>query len=112
MEGLLVRVASGAPIETLQKVGGCYIDVSKVSEGQVYALEAMSCITLLTLAVGLGLDPREQEVFGPALALIQVAMSTGIIGFASGVALEGYSGSCKSLTFFWKSHVYVVVVLF
>lgn len=62
--GFLVRASLGVPPEEFRTVPGCYIDTSLVTPGQAYALETMTALALIFIAFGVGLDPRQQQVFG------------------------------------------------
>lgn len=44
-----------------------------------YALETMTSFALVFIAFGVGLDPRQREVFGPALSPILVGISRRLI---------------------------------
>jgi hypothetical protein len=55
----------------------------------------MASLTLLFLAFGLGLDPRNSTTFGPALAPFLIGFSGAVILFAGGIARKGYLGACK-----------------
>ncbi|KAF2660890.1 MIP transporter [Lophiostoma macrostomum CBS 122681] len=91
--GFLVRAGLGAPPEDFHAVPGCYIDTSLVTPGQAYALETMSSLALVFIAFGVGLDPRQRKVFGPALSPILVGLALGLCSFATGIARPGYAGS-------------------
>jgi glycerol uptake facilitator-like aquaporin len=62
--GFMVRASLGTPPEGFRAVPGCYIDTSLVTPGQAYALETMTALALIFIAFGVGLDPRQQQVFG------------------------------------------------
>ncbi|KAF2266102.1 MIP transporter [Lojkania enalia] len=91
--GFLVRTSLGAPPETFHTVPGCYIDPALVTPGQAYALETMTCSTLIFIAFGVALDPRQRQVFGPAYAPVLVGLTLGLCSFASGIARPGYGGA-------------------
>jgi hypothetical protein len=55
----------------------------------------MASLTILFLAFGLGLDPRNSTTFGPALAPFLIGFSGAVILFAGGIARKGYLGACK-----------------
>lgn len=44
-----------------------------------YALETMTAFALLFIAFGVGLDPRQKGVFGPALSPILVRQNSGVL---------------------------------
>jgi glycerol uptake facilitator-like aquaporin len=88
--GLLLRVSFGSR-DFL--VGGCAIDTALVPVGDIFALEFMADITLLFLAFGVGLDPRQRATFGPALGPILVGVALGVLSFGTGFARMGYGGA-------------------
>ena len=45
------------------------------------------------LAFGVGLDPRQAELFGPRLGPLFVGCSLGIVSFASSGLAAGYTGA-------------------
>ena len=51
---------------------------------------------LIFIAFGVGLDPRQAKVFGPALAPILVGLSLGFGTLASSLVKPGYTGICES----------------
>ncbi|KAF2688797.1 MIP transporter [Lentithecium fluviatile CBS 122367] len=91
--GFLVRVSLGAPPASFHAAPGCYIDPGMVTPGQTYALETMSSFALILIAFGVGLDPRQRDVFGPALSPILVGLAQGLCTFASSFARAGYAGA-------------------
>lgn len=57
-------------------------------------LEYLFSQTLIFFAFGIGLDPRQAKVFGPALAPILIGCSLGLSTLASALIKPGYSGVC------------------
>jgi hypothetical protein len=51
---------------------------------------------MVFLAFGVGLDPRQREVFGPALGPIFVGIIVGGCSFLTGISRDGYTGFCTS----------------
>lgn len=45
-------------------IPGCFIGAS-VTAGEAFVLETMTCLTLVFIAFGIGLDPRQKLVYGP-----------------------------------------------
>ena len=45
------------------------------------------------LAFGVALDPRQQKLFGMFAAPLAVGCSVGLVSFASGALVSGYSGA-------------------
>jgi glycerol uptake facilitator-like aquaporin len=94
--GFILRSALGGNPETLLYTPGCYIDPTEVPATQAFALETMGSLFLLFLAFGLGLDPRNQGSFGPALGVFLVGLASATTLFAGGIAIPGYLGiSCN-----------------
>ncbi|KAL2830709.1 aquaporin-like protein [Aspergillus pseudoustus] len=73
-------------------VPGCYIDTSKISIGSAFTIEATTDFALVFLSFGVGLDPRQREVFGPALGPIFVGLIVGMCTFFTGFSRDGYTG--------------------
>jgi glycerol uptake facilitator-like aquaporin len=76
-------------------IPGCTIDPQYVSPIQAIILETMSCFALQFLAVGIGLDPRQGQIYGPALAPILIGFAAMYCTFASAFLKEGYYGACE-----------------
>ncbi|PSN67864.1 aquaporin-like protein, partial [Corynespora cassiicola Philippines] len=91
--GFLVRASLGTPAESLHIIPGCYVDPSVVAPAEAYVLETMSSFALVMIAFGVGLDPRQRDVFGPALSPILIGLAIALCSFASGIARQGYSGA-------------------
>ena len=62
-----------------------------VSPGQMFVLEYLFAQALIIIAFGIGLDPRQAKVFGPALAPLLVGLTLGLGTLASGIAKPGYT---------------------
>ncbi|KAJ5693989.1 hypothetical protein N7536_004401 [Penicillium majusculum] len=89
MAGLLLR----ASFDTRSFiVPGCYIDTTKVSVGSAFAIEFTTDFALIFLSFGVGLDPRQRSVFGPALGPIFVGIVLGMCTFVTGFSRIGYTG--------------------
>ena len=88
--GLLIRASYG----TRQYIaGGCGIDTNLVPVADALAIEFTSDLALLFLSFGVGLDPRQKQIFGPALAPIFVGFILGIISFGTSFSRKGYNGA-------------------
>lgn len=55
-------------------------------------LEYMFAQALIFTAFGVGLDPRQAKVFGPALSPVLVGLTLGLGTLASSLAKPGYTG--------------------
>jgi glycerol uptake facilitator-like aquaporin len=75
-------------------IPGCTVDASRVSPGQMFVMEFMLAQALIFTAFGVGLDPRQGRVFGPALAPFLVGGTLGLATLASTLAKPGYTGVC------------------
>ncbi|KAL3452333.1 aquaporin-like protein [Aspergillus insuetus] len=73
-------------------VPGCYIDTSLVSLASAFTIEATTDFAMVFLAFGVGLDPRQREVFGPALGPIFIGIIVGGCSFLTGISRDGYTG--------------------
>lgn len=90
LAGLLIR----ASISTRDfKVGGCFLYTSMVTISSAFTVEFVACVIMLFLAFGVGLDPRQKEIFGPALAPILVGLSSGTMIFSTAFSRPGYGGA-------------------
>jgi glycerol uptake facilitator-like aquaporin len=74
------------------KVGGCFLFLDQATVSSALATEFMACLTILFLAFGVGLDPRQSAVFGPALAPALVGLSLGVLSFGLSFGKPGYGG--------------------
>ena len=79
-------------------VGGCWMDTSIVSLGESLATEVTADIILLYFAFGLGLDPRQNVVFSPALGPILIGLALATCVITTGLFRDGYSGACKHVS--------------
>jgi glycerol uptake facilitator-like aquaporin len=88
----VLRSALGVPAEGLELSPGCYIDPTLVTPGQAFALEFMGSFFLIFLAFGLGLDPRNANVFGSSLGPFLIGLASAMTLFAGGVSRKGFLG--------------------
>lgn len=91
--GFMLRAATALKPKDLAIIPGCYADPAQISSAQVYAFEVMTGCALIFLSFGVGLDPRQRGVFGPALAPILVGVILGICTFATSFIRPGYTGA-------------------
>lgn len=102
--GMLLRASYGS---RHFDVDGCGIDTSLVSVGNAFSIEFMTSCVLLFIAFGVGLDPRQKEMFGPALAPFLVGMSIGMCTFGTAYIRTGYNDACEFAQFLsstWVNH--------
>ncbi|KAF5622229.1 Aquaporin PIP-type [Fusarium tjaetaba] len=90
LAGLLVRASWGGRDF---KVGGCWLLTDIVPPKEIFVVELVSATLLLFLAFGVGLDPRQAKIIGPALGPFMVGLSVGTMSFASAFARYGYGGA-------------------
>ena len=90
LAGLLLRAAFES---RAFKVGGCFLFPEQASVGSALATEFMACLTILFLAFGVGLDPRQSAVFGPALAPALVGLALGVLSFGLSFNKPGFGGA-------------------
>ena len=60
--------------------------------GDAFVLELVGDLALLFMSFGVGLDPRQKQVFGPALAPILVGLVLGVISVGTAFTRRGYNG--------------------
>lgn len=89
LAGLLIRAAYGSRDFI---AGGCSINTSLVPVGDAFVLEFTGDLILLFLSFGVGLDPRQKQVFGPSLAPIFVGLVLGMVTFGTSFTRPGYNG--------------------
>lgn len=75
------------------KTGGCWLFPDVVSVSAAFVVEIMACMILIFIAFGVGLDPRQARVIGPALSPFLVGMTLGTVSFGTGFARYGYGGA-------------------
>ena len=76
-------------------IPGCTVDPSAISPGELFVLEYMFSLVLLFVAFGIGLEPRQAKVLGPAFAPILVGLVLGLGTLASSLVRPGYYGVCE-----------------
>jgi glycerol uptake facilitator-like aquaporin len=94
--GFLIRAAIGRPGGPNGVIPGCWIDPTLVTAGEALVLETMTCISLIFFAFGIGLDPRQKAVFGPALGPLLIGLALGLCTFTTGAVKPGYTGACMN----------------
>lgn len=57
-------------------------------------MEYMFALSLIFLAFGVGLDPRQSKVFGPALSPVLIGLILAFVTLAASVASPGATGVC------------------
>jgi glycerol uptake facilitator-like aquaporin len=73
--------------------GGCLLDPTVISLSQAYLIESVLSFTLAFLSFGVGLDPRQAQVFGPMLGPFLTSCALALISFSSIGLGEGYPGA-------------------
>lgn len=90
LAGLLVRASAGTRDF---KVGGCYLFEDQAKVSSAFTIEVVGDLLLLVLAFGVGLDPRQREIFGPALGPIFVGLAAASVGLCTAFSLPGFGGA-------------------
>jgi len=72
--------------------GGCYLDSKLISDCQAYLIESVLSFCMAFLAYGVGLNPRQQTVFGAKLWPLLIGCSLGLISFSSIGLAAGFPG--------------------
>jgi glycerol uptake facilitator-like aquaporin len=88
LAGQLIRAGQGT---SNFKVGGCF-KLDNVTTNNALTVEIMSSLFALFLAFGIGLDPRQRQIFGPALAPALVGVAIGGLTLSYAYGLPGYGG--------------------
>lgn len=90
LAGLLLRAAA----DTREfKVGGCFLFTDMATVSSAFTIEFVGCSLLLFLAFGVGLDPRQAELFGPALGPVLVGLAAGSTALSFSFSKPGYGGA-------------------
>ncbi|PWW73642.1 aquaporin-like protein [Tuber magnatum] len=92
--GFLLRAGLGESATLGAVVPGCYwAPDTGITDGQAFLIEFASCCVVLFIAFGVGLDPRQRDIFGPALGPILIGLAIAIISFITGIMRQGYTGA-------------------
>ncbi|KAJ5215684.1 MIP transporter [Penicillium cinerascens] len=90
LAGLMLRAAYGTRDFT---AGGCSVDTSLVPVDEAFLLEFIYCLVLIFLSFGVGLDPRQGAIYGPALSPFLVGMVVFVVTWGSAFTRIGYAGA-------------------
>jgi glycerol uptake facilitator-like aquaporin len=90
--GYWLRLGLGESYFPTGTIPGCTINPKLVSRGELFVLEYMFAQALIFTAFGVGLDPRQRKVFGPALSPVLVGFTLAFGTLASCLAKPGYTG--------------------
>lgn len=85
--------AGGASYFTAGVIPGCTVDASVVSPGQMFAYEFMFGLAGIFMAFGVGLDPRQAKIYGPAYGPVLVGITLGLTTICSSIIRPGYTGA-------------------
>ncbi|CUS06692.1 unnamed protein product [Tuber aestivum] len=92
--GFLLRAGLGESATLGVIVPGCYwAPDTGITDGQAFVIEFASCCIVLFIAFGVGLDPRQRDIFGPALGPMLIGLAIAIISFITGIMRQGYTGA-------------------
>lgn len=90
LAGLMVRASYGSRDF---KVGGCFLfEEQGATVGGALATEFAGCLSVIILAFGVAIDPRNKQTLGPVLAPFLVGLIVGVLAFGLGFAIPGYGG--------------------
>lgn len=74
--------------------GGCFLDPNgPVTVGQAAAIEFMAAFALLMIAFGVGLDPRQKQLYGAAMGPLLVGLTVGLMTSGTSALNPGYTGA-------------------
>ncbi|KAB5576007.1 aquaporin-like protein [Coniochaeta sp. 2T2.1] len=93
LAGGMLRGSWGTERAVSHMGGGVFFDSTIITPGQVLVTEIVSCATVVFLAIGLGLDPRQQAVFGPQLGPLLVGIAVGLVTASTTGVAPGYTGA-------------------
>ena len=88
--GFLIRAALG---RHSGPIPGCWIDPSVITAGEAVVLETMTCVALIFIVYGAGIDPRRGAIYGPALGPLLIGLTLGLCTFVTGALKPGYTGA-------------------
>lgn len=69
------------------------MDTDLVPASNVFVIELMATTTLLFLAFGVGLDPRQKATIAPGLGPFLIGLALGVISLMTGFTRYGYGGA-------------------
>ncbi|KAJ5666337.1 MIP transporter [Penicillium maclennaniae] len=90
LAGLMLRAGYGTSDFT---VGGCFVDTNLVPVDEAFLLEFIFCLLLIFLSFGVGLDPRQGTIYGPALSPFLVGMVLFGVSWSSAFTRAGFAGA-------------------
>ncbi|KIO29071.1 hypothetical protein M407DRAFT_21815 [Tulasnella calospora MUT 4182] len=74
--------------------GGCFLDPNgPVTVGQAAAIEFIASFSLLMIAFGVGLDPRQKQLYGAAMGPLLVGLTVGLMTSGTSALNPGYTGA-------------------
>ncbi|KAK4127974.1 aquaporin-like protein [Parathielavia appendiculata] len=96
LAGGVQRGAWGAEGAVSHIGGGNFFDPTQITPGQALLTEIVSSFNILYLAIGTGLDPRQQVLYGRQLVPLLVGFSLGIVSCATSGLAAGYTEACMN----------------
>jgi glycerol uptake facilitator-like aquaporin len=91
--GFLIRAALGKPSSPGFTIPGCWIDPSVVTAGEAVVLETMTCLAIIFIVYGAGIDPRRGAIYGPVVGPLLIGLALGLCTFVTGALKPGYTGA-------------------
>ncbi|KAK9318757.1 aquaporin-like protein [Lipomyces orientalis] len=96
LAGGMIRGCLGEATTEKYRGGGCFLNTStadSLSIGQAFLLETIFSLICIFMAFGVGLDPRQAQLFGPSIGPAMVGVTVGVLIFTSaGLGFAGFSG--------------------
>ncbi|KAG8943116.1 hypothetical protein FRC04_003196 [Tulasnella sp. 424] len=94
LRGAFLRAGLGHARALEVHNGGCWIDPNgPVSVGQAAAIEFIAAFALLMVSFGVGLDPRQKQLYGATLGPLLVGLTVGLMTSATSALNPGYTGA-------------------
>jgi glycerol uptake facilitator-like aquaporin len=90
LAGLLLRASWGGRDF---KVGGCFLfEGEQASVSGAMAVEFAGSLSVIILAFGVGIDPRNKSLLGPVLAPFLIGLAVGVLILSLSFSIPGYGG--------------------
>lgn len=90
----LLRAGLGEEITVGAIVPGCHwAPDTGITNGQAWVIEFAACCAVLFISFGVGLDPRQADIFGAALGPILIGLAVAISEFITAITRTGYTGA-------------------
>ncbi|KAL4882569.1 aquaporin-like protein [Aspergillus karnatakaensis] len=74
------------------QVPGCFLDTNTMTLRRAFTIEFVTDFALIFFSFAVGLDPRQRDVYGPALGPILIGFAVAMCAFFTGITIPGYGG--------------------